>query len=51
LQPTFDTNQATTFTGGNIDPAQFTPYNGKPYVQAVYAGPASANLSSGQNGR
>jgi hypothetical protein len=51
LQPTFDTNQATTFTGGNLDPTAFTPYNGKPYVQAMYAGPASANLSGGQTGR
>jgi hypothetical protein len=51
LQPTFDTNQATTFAGGNLDPAAFTPYNGKPYVQAVYAGPASANLSGSQSGR
>lgn len=45
LQPTFDANQAVTFTGSNLDPAAFTPYNGKPYVQAVYAGPASANLT------
>jgi len=51
LQPTFDTNQAQTFTGGNLDQAAFTAYNGKPYVQAVYAGPASANLSGSQNGR
>jgi hypothetical protein len=50
LQPTFDTNQAATFTGSNLDPAAFTPYNGKPYVQGVYAGPASANLT-GNNGQ
>jgi DNA/RNA endonuclease YhcR with UshA esterase domain len=51
LQPTFDTNQAQTFTGSNLDPATFTPYNGKPYVEAVYAGPASANLTSSNNGQ
>jgi DNA/RNA endonuclease YhcR with UshA esterase domain len=51
LQPTFDTNQAQTFTGNNLDPATFAPYNGKPYVEAVYAGPASANLTSSNNGQ
>lgn len=51
LQPTFDTNQAQTFTGSNLDPATFAPYNGKPYVEAVYAGPASANLTSSNNGQ
>lgn len=51
LQPTFDANQATTFTGSNVDPAALTAYNGKPYVQAQYAGPVSANLSGGQTGR
>lgn len=50
LQPTFDANQAESFIGSNLDPATFTPYNGKPYVQAVYAGPASANLT-GNNGQ
>ncbi|MFZ0119515.1 MAG: hypothetical protein WBR33_23725 [Pseudonocardiaceae bacterium] len=50
LQPTFDANQAETFTGSNLDPAAFAPYNGKPYVQAAYAGPASANLT-GNNGQ
>jgi hypothetical protein len=51
LQPTFDINQATTFAGGNLDPRTYTVYNGKPYVQAVYVGPASVNLSGSQNGR
>jgi hypothetical protein len=51
LQPTFDANQAQTFTGSNLDPATFTPYNGKPYVEAVYAGPASANLTNSNNGQ
>jgi hypothetical protein len=50
LQPTFDTNQATTFTGSNLDQATFTPYNGKPYLQATYAGPVSANLTGNPNG-
>lgn len=48
LQPTFDLNQAVAFAGSNLDPASFTPYNGKPYVQATFAGPVSANLASGQ---
>jgi hypothetical protein len=47
LQPTFDTNQAASFTGSNLNEATFAPFNGKPYVQAAYAGPASANLSNG----
>ena len=51
LQPTFDIHQAKTFTGGNFDSRTYTAYNGKPYVQAVYAGPASVNLSGSQNGR
>jgi hypothetical protein len=51
LQPTFDTNQAQTFTGGNLDQAAFTAYNGKPYVQAVFAGPVSANLANNGQGR
>jgi hypothetical protein len=50
LQPTFDTNQATTFTGSNLDPTTLTQYNGKPYVQAAYAGPVSANLTGNPNG-
>lgn len=50
LQPTFDVSQATTFAGGNLDPTAFNAYNGKPYVQALYAGPVSANLTSGQGG-
>jgi DNA/RNA endonuclease YhcR with UshA esterase domain len=50
LQPTFDPNQAITFIGSNIDPAAFTPFNGKPYVQAAFAGPASANLTGSQSG-
>ena len=51
LQPTFDISQATTFAGGNLDPRTYTAYQGKPYVQAVYVGPASVNLSGGQHGR
>jgi hypothetical protein len=52
LQPTFDLNQAVAFAGGNLNPTTaFNTYNGKPYVQAVYAGPVSANLTSGQGGR
>jgi hypothetical protein len=52
LQPTFDANQATTFTGTNLGPDQaaFNQFNGKPYVQAAYAGPASANLTGNPNG-
>ena len=52
LQPTFDPNQAATFTGGNLgqDQGAFTSFNGKPYVQAAYAGPASANLTGNPNG-
>lgn len=50
LQPTFDANQAEAFAGGNLDPTMFAQYNGKPYVQAAFAGPVSANLSGGQNG-
>jgi hypothetical protein len=50
LQPTFDVNQAAAFAG-NLDPTAFNAYNGKPWVQAVYAGPVSANLTGGQNGR
>jgi hypothetical protein len=52
LQPTFDANQATTFTGSNLgsDQAAFNQFNGKPYVQAAYAGPASANLTGNPNG-
>jgi hypothetical protein len=51
LQPTFDPNQAQASTGINFDRAALTPYNGKPYVEAAYAGPISANLTnSGQAG-
>lgn len=51
LQPTLDANQAATFTGSNnTDPAVLTPFNGKPYVQAVFVGPASANLPGSPNG-
>lgn len=51
LQPTFDMNQAVAFAGGNLDQAALTAYNGKPYVQAVFAGPVSANLANnGQGG-
>ena len=52
LQPTFDANQATTFTGTNLgqDQAAFNQFSGKPYVQAAYAGPASANLTGNPNG-
>jgi hypothetical protein len=51
LQPAFDTNQAAVFTGSNMENlAAFTPFNGKPYVQATFVGPASANLPGGQNG-
>lgn len=50
LQPAFDANQAEAFAGGNLDPTLFAQYNGKPFVQAVFAGPVSANLSGGQNG-
>jgi hypothetical protein len=50
LQPAFDINQATTFAGSNIDPATVTAYNGKPYAQATYVGPVSANLAGNQNG-
>jgi hypothetical protein len=51
LQPTFDPNQAQAATGINFDRAALTPYNGKPYVEADYAGPISANLTnSGQAG-
>ncbi|MCA1836553.1 MAG: hypothetical protein LC721_09585 [Actinobacteria bacterium] len=31
---------------GNLDQAAFAAYNGKPYVQAVFAGPVSANLAN-----
>jgi hypothetical protein len=48
LQPAFATNQAQAFTGGALDQAAFTAYDGKPYVQAVFTGPVSANLSGGQ---
>jgi hypothetical protein len=50
LQPTFDVNQAAAFAG-NLDPTAFSAYNGKPWLQSVYAGPVSANLTGGQSGR
>ncbi|HET9256020.1 MAG TPA: hypothetical protein VFO16_12570 [Pseudonocardiaceae bacterium] len=50
FQPTFDPNQAATFTGGNIGQGQFTPFNGRPYVQADFTGPVSANLAPGSHG-
>jgi hypothetical protein len=51
LQPTFDPNQAQASTGINFDRAALTPYNGKPYVEAAFAGPISTNLTnSGQAG-
>jgi hypothetical protein len=50
LQPTFDVNQAAAFAG-NLDTTAFSAYNGKPWVQALYAGPVSANLTGGQGGR
>jgi hypothetical protein len=50
LQPTFDANQAATFAGGNLDQANWTAWNGKPYVEAAFAGPISTNLTSGQSG-
>ncbi|MBV9057526.1 MAG: hypothetical protein JOZ09_00010 [Pseudonocardiales bacterium] len=50
FQPAFSTDQAQAFTGGTLDQATFTAYNGKPYIQAVFAGPASANLTRGQGG-
>jgi hypothetical protein len=50
LQPTFDVNQAAAFAG-NLDPTAFSAYNGKPWVQALYAGPVSANLTGVQGGR
>jgi hypothetical protein len=50
LQPAFDINQATAFAGSNIDPAALAAYNGKPYAQAMYVGPVSANLAENQNG-
>jgi hypothetical protein len=51
LQSSFDANQAQASTGINFDRAALTPYNGKPYVEAAYAGPISANLTnSGQAG-
>ena len=48
LQPAFSTNQAQAFIGSTANQAAFTAYDGKPYVQAVFIGPVSANLSGGQ---
>jgi hypothetical protein len=50
LQPTFDPNQAATFTGGNLGQGAFTPFNGRPYVQAEFTGPISANLTGANQG-
>lgn len=50
VQPTFDPNQAATFTGGNIGQGEFTSFTGKPYVQAELSGPVSANLAHGSQG-
>jgi hypothetical protein len=50
LEPAFSTEQAAAFTGGTLDQAAFAAYNGKPYIQAVFAGPASANISRGEGG-
>jgi len=50
LQPMFSTEAAQAFTGGSLGQGAFADYNGKPYVQAVFTGPASANLTRGQGG-
>jgi hypothetical protein len=50
LQPTFSSEAAQAFTGGSLGQAALTAYNGKPYVQAVFTGPVSANLTRGQGG-
>ena len=50
LQPNFDPNHAATFTGGNIGQATWTPYQGRPYVQAEFTGPISANLTHENQG-
>jgi hypothetical protein len=50
FEPAFSTDQAQAFTGGTIDQAVSTAYTGKPYLQAVSTGPASANLARGQGG-
>jgi hypothetical protein len=50
LQPAFDRSHAATFAGGNLGEGSFTSFNGKPYVQAAFAGPASANLTGSQSG-
>jgi len=48
LQPAFNANQAQAFTGSPLDQASLTADNGKPYIEAVFAGPISANISGGQ---
>jgi hypothetical protein len=48
LQPAFNADQAQAFTGGPLDQAPLTANNGKPYIEAVFAGPVSANISGGQ---
>lgn len=50
FQPAFSTDQAQAFTGGNLDQAASTAYTGKPYLQAVFTSPVSANLARGQGG-
>lgn len=50
FQPAFSTDQAQAFTGGTVDQAASTAYTGKPYLQAMFTGPVSANLAHGQGG-
>lgn len=50
FQPTFDPNHAAPYTGGSVGQGQFTPFNGRPYVQAEVIGPVSANLTNGSQG-
>jgi hypothetical protein len=50
LQPMFSAEAAQAFTEGSLGQGAFADYNGKPYVQAVFTGPASANLTRGQGG-
>jgi energy-converting hydrogenase Eha subunit E len=46
LQATYDAHQAQAFAEHDLDEAELIAYNGKPYIQAVFAGPVSANLTS-----
>jgi hypothetical protein len=50
LQPAFSPEAAQAFTGASPGQAALTAYNGKPYLQAMFTGPVSANLSRGQGG-